>query len=52
MEVEMEGGQRMEGFIFKPGDDKEKPAARLDTAALLFIKHLSPLMTLSSWTFI
>lgn len=42
----------MEGFIFKPSDDKKKPTARPDSAVLLFIKHLSPLMTLSKCTFI
>lgn len=47
----------MEGFIFKPSDDiyikkKEKPTARLDSVVLLFIKHLSPLMTLSNYALI
>ena len=52
VEVWMEEGK--EGFIFKPGDDKKKnkPTARPDSAVLLFIKHLSPLMTLSSYAFI
>lgn len=52
VEVWMEEGK--EGFIFKPGDDqkKNKPTARPDSAVLLFIKHLSPLMTLSSYAFI
>ncbi len=41
-----------EGVIFKPSDDKKKPTARLDSPVLLFIKHLSPLMTLSIYAFI
>lgn len=32
--------------------EKKKPTARLDSVVLLFIKHLSPLMTLSKYAFI